>query len=422
MKNIGLKVVCGALVCGALFGVGNVSAYEYDTTSVFRAEYKEGGQDKTAYLRPGAETCVKSDVLQAHYIYFWNEPSREKLEDWPGIVMDEDVRDGVYCYMYPADGVEDFYNYVIFDDNDGKHQTIDLSVVNDSGNLVKSLVYLFDVGDETVVNNQTRYAGRWAVNDVSALESMVAEAKALNPDDYTIDSYAAVVAELGSNVAVEDVTEENQGEYSLKADYISKLDLDNDVLGKLIIQSDGSNYQSEYLEAYNALGEALNNLVERKVIIIDDGIQNGDVTAVYKANSDSEIEIEATPDSGYELESITVKAILSYDEFDNPVLGDPTDIEIEPGETKYGYAFGDSDVKGVYITATFKAEPTEEPVEDSEDSVEDEGDIAVPDTGKEQNISQMITGSLIGCVSIGAVLGGVLGFINRKKISGYLNK
>ena len=73
MKNIGLKVVCGALVCGALFGVGNANAYEYDTTSVFRAEYKEGDQDKTAYLRPGDETCVKSDVLQAHYIYLHPE-------------------------------------------------------------------------------------------------------------------------------------------------------------------------------------------------------------------------------------------------------------------------------------------------------------------------------------------------------------
>ena len=137
-----------------------------------------------------------------------------------------------------------------------------------------------------------------------------------------------------------------------------------------------------------------------------------------------------TPNAGYELESIEVRAILSYDEFDNPVLGDAIDIEIEPGETKYGYVLSDLDAEGIYIKATFKVESGEEPGEDSDnvpieddgDSVEDEVDIMVPDTGEEQKMSQAAMGSLIGCMSVGAILGGVLGFINRKKISSYLKK
>lgn len=63
MKNIGMKVLCGALLCGAFLGANNVSAaYNYDTTSEFSAQ--------DTYIRVGTELCVKSTVLQgSRYMY-----------------------------------------------------------------------------------------------------------------------------------------------------------------------------------------------------------------------------------------------------------------------------------------------------------------------------------------------------------------
>ena len=48
MKIIGSKAIVGALIIGTFIGTNNVSAYRYDTTSVFRAKYQEDGQDDLA--------------------------------------------------------------------------------------------------------------------------------------------------------------------------------------------------------------------------------------------------------------------------------------------------------------------------------------------------------------------------------------
>ena len=458
MKNTGIKVLCGALLCGAFLGANNVSAaYNYDTTSEFSAQ--------DTYIRVGTELCVKSTVLQgSRYMYAWDTSnSNHPLRGWPGVDLVE-AGDGLYCYEHDAD---DGYQYdmVIFNNNGGS-QTVDLSVINDSAGLVKSLVYMFDESDyygDDIYGNRT-YKGRWAVNDTSALVDMVAVAKGLDANRYTIASYEAVADALGSDVAVADVTVENQGQYDLGADYISKLNLSNDVLGKLTIASNGVDYSSAYLDAYNTLGAALNNLVERKMIVVDDGIVNGNVVAEYKPNSDSEINIELTPDFGYEIGSIIVKQIASYDdETKEMTFGETTEIEVVPGEDTYSYAFGDADVKGAYISATFKAKsyiitvdgeeytfdfgttyeqmleginlekegykflylvdedgdkvPDDYVVRgdaeftavyEEEGAATDEEDIAVPDTGSEQGFGEGAKYSLIGCASVGAVMGAAL--------------
>ena len=471
MKNIGMKVLCGALLCGAFLGANNVSAaYNYDTTSEFSAQ--------DTYIRVGTELCVKSTVLQgSRYMYAWDTSnSNHPLRGWPGVDLVE-AGDGLYCYEHDAD---DGYQYdmVIFNNNGGS-QTVDLSVINDSAGLVKSLVYMFDESDyygDDIYGNRT-YEGRWAVNDTNALVDMVAVAKGVDANRYTIASYEAVADALCSDVAVADVTVENQGQYDLGADYISKLNLSNDVLGKLMIASNGVDYSSAYLDAYNTLGAALNNLVERKMIVVDDGIVNGNVVAEYKPNSDSEINIELTPDFGYEIGSITVKQIASYDdETKEMTFGETTEIEVVPGEDTYSYAFGDADVKGAYISATFKAksyiitvdgeeytfdfgttyeqmleginlekegykflylvdEDGEKVPDDyvvrgdaeftavyeEEGAAADEEDIAVPDTGSEQGFGEGIKYSLIGCASVGAVMGAAL-MVAKQRRDGCKNK
>ncbi len=355
MKGMFAKAFCGTLVLSSLFGVMNVNAYEYDTTSVFRAKYQEGGQEKSAYLRNGFRLCVKSDLLQDHFVYIWNGSSKVAEHEWPGIQMSNAGEYGLYCYTY--NGVDDkHYDYVIFNDGSSQHQTIDLSVVDDSSRLVNSLAYSF--GENDRIESNGRYVGRWIVNDTSALVAMVAEAKGLNPAGYTIDSYNAVLAALGSDVAVEDVTPENQGQYVLEADYISKLNIGNDVLNKLYVTYDETTgiYSSQYLDVYNTLGMAMNNLVERKDIVVSDNIQNGQVTAAYQADKDNVVDINVAANTGYETSALTVTKILSYDESGNPVFGDTEDIAVVSGQNNYNYSFDYDAFEGVglYINATFK--------------------------------------------------------------------
>ena len=144
-------------------------------------------------------------------------------------------------------------------------------------------------------------------------------------------------------------------------------------------------------------------------------------------------------------------------------FGETTEIEVVPGEDTYSYAFGDADVKGAYISATFKAksyiitvdgeeytfdfgttyeqmleginlekeghkflylvdEDGEKVPDDyvvrgdaeftavyeEEGAATDEEDIAVPDTGSEQGFGEGAKYSLIGCASVGAAMGAVL--------------
>ncbi|MBR0467835.1 starch-binding protein [Candidatus Saccharibacteria bacterium] len=360
MKNIGTKVLCGMLLCGVFLGVNNVNAasYNYDTTSEFSARNTtSSGWNGNMYIRMGFKMCSKSDVLatwNSYYMYTWdNSNTGGNLANWPGVVMPE-VEGDVRCYTRTIDDGK-HYNKIIFDngkDGNDKRQTIDLDVIDDSGRLVNSLAYLFNESDRVDGGN---YKGRWAVNDTSALIDMVAVAKGLDANKYTTATYATVLDALGSDVPVEEVTVDNQYQYNLGADYVSKLTLSNDVLGKLNIGNEGEIYTSEYLNAYNKLGNALNNLVEKKIIMVDGNIANGSVSAGYKTGSDNDINITVSPNLGYETESITVKEIVSFDQSGDPVFGGETDIDVEPGVDNYEFSFGESSLEGYYITVTFKA-------------------------------------------------------------------
>ena len=360
MKNIGMKVLCGMLLCGVFSGVNNVNAtsYNYDTTSEFSARNTtSSGWNGNMYIRMGFKMCSKSDVLatwNSYYMYTWdNSNTGGNLANWPGVVMPE-IEGDVRCYTRTIDDGK-HYNKIIFDngkDGNDKRQTIDLDVIDDSGRLVNSLAYLFNESDRVDGGN---YKGRWAVNDTNALIDMVAVAKGLDANKYTTATYAAVLDALGSDVPVEEVTVDNQYQYNLGADYVSKLTLSNDVLGKLTIGNEGEIYTSEYLNAYNKLGNALNNLVEKKIIMVDGNIVNGSVSAGYKTGSDNDINITVSPNLGYETESITVKEIVSFDQSGDPVFGGETDIDVEPGVDNYEFSFSESSLEGYYITVTFKA-------------------------------------------------------------------
>lgn len=362
MKNIETKLLCGALLCGAFLGVNNVSAasYNYDTTSEFSARNtSSSGWNGNMYIRMGFKMCTKSDVLEAwdsYRMYTWdNSNSGGNLADWPGVVMPE-VEGNVRCYTRTIDDGK-HYNKIIFDngkEGDDKRQTIDLDVIDDSGKIVNSLAYVFNESDRITEGEQYgKYKGRWAVNDTTALKGIVEVAEGLNKNNYTIASYNAVKEALGTSVEVEEVTVENQGQYELGADYISQLTLANDILGKLNIENEGETYTSEYLNKYNALGNALNNLVERKTILVDDDVANGSISAAYQSDSDDHIAIEASPNLGYEVESITVKEIVTFDQ-GSPVFGNETALDVDPDTNDYEFSFGESGIVGYYITATFK--------------------------------------------------------------------
>lgn len=355
MKIIGSKAIVGALIIGTFIGTNNVNAYNYPTTVEFTARGTESASwNDNTYIKTGFKMCTKSNVLKeqnSYNMYAWDTSNSDgELAGWPGVLMTDDGGD-VYCYTL-TDSYGKHYNKVIFDG--GGRQTIDLSVINDTKDLVNSLAYLFEESDR---QGDGKYKGKWAVNDVSALVAMVEEADSLDGNKYTAETWGAVKAALGDKIEnVEDVTEDNQGDYNLGAYYISKLNLNNDVLHKLSISNEGETFGSEYLDAYNALGKAMNELEERKDIVISDDIVNGTLSAAYPEDSDNDINIKVTPNPGYQIKNITVKKILSYDQgvpqFDE---SDITTIDGVPGEDNYQYSFNDGNFIGLYFDAEFEA-------------------------------------------------------------------
>ena len=310
-----IKTLVGIIVLFIIFGVYPVQAYNYET-SEFRL-YS---------IKDGYKLCVKSDVLKnqgAYNMYAWSTfNSNHELAGWPGVGMTNTGND-IYCYTHTADGER--YDYVIFNGN--SKQTIDLNTINDTKGVINSLLYNFEESD---LQGDGKYRGKWVVNDTTALENMVTEAKGLNANDYTINTYNSVTAALGDAVTASSVTNENKDQYNLGADYISQLTFDTDILDKLtLVYDDGTNkYSSEYLTKYNQLATAMNNLIKRKDIVVNNSTNGGTLNASYKTNSDTSITINAQANTGYELESLTVKKITSYDGSNNPVFGESTNIDI----------------------------------------------------------------------------------------------
>ena len=339
-----IKSLIGIITLLIVLNFSQVDAYNYETSSL-----------RTYSIQDGFQLCVKSDVLKtagAYKMYAWSTfNGNHALAGWPGVDM-TDTNNDVYCYTHTADGER--YDYVIFNGNGA--QTIDLNTINDSKGVINSLIYTFEESDR---QGDGKYKGKWIVNDTQALQNMVTEAKGLNPDDYTISSYNDVKTALGDAVTASNINNSNKDQYSLGADYISQLTFDSDILEKLtLVYDDGTNqYSSEYLTKYNQLGTAMNNLVKRKDILVNNNATGGVINASYKTNSDTSISITVQANEGYELESLTVKKITSYDASDNPVFGESTNIDITANNYEYSFnssEYSSNNMVGVYVDATFK--------------------------------------------------------------------
>ena len=314
----------------AILMSGKIKAFNYKTSEM-----------RVYSLAAGKKICVRSDVFKevnAHNIYIWTSFNGNRpLADWPGIAMQEEAED-IYCYTHTDDG--EAYDYVIF--NGGGRQTIDLSLIDDSEQLISTFLYQFD--DSHMIGG--KYIGAWYVYDTSELVEIVNTAKALDGKDYTIASYNSVLAALGN------------GTDDSKADYISKATIDNDPSDNLAIRYENNVYSSDYIDAYNSLATAMNNLVERMKIVVNNSITGGALSADYVNNSDNSVLITPNPTTGYELKKLTVKKIVSYDSSDNPVYGDETDIDISGGTDTYNYSFdeseyGQNNMVGLYFNAQF---------------------------------------------------------------------
>ena len=343
-KNHIKKIIIITLIFSAiLFFSDKGKCFNYNTTEL-----------RLFSLNNKSKICLKSDVLKnenEYNIYLWTTLNNNKpLVNWPGKEMNNEGND-VYCYVHNDDGEK--YDYVIF--NGGGKQTIDLALINDSESIINSFIYTFD-GTNTSDN---KYIGEWRVYDTHKLIEIVDTAKKLKAQDFTIKTYNKVKESLGDNVNNEYITLENSNLYSLKADYISKLTFDNDPLNKLIINYDNNQYTSEYITNYNNLAIALNNLVERKKIVINNSINNGIISASYEDGYDNKINIDATPITGYEIKSFIIKKIKNND-FNNPISINKINIDTPNlNNTKYNYVFDEADYdtddySTIYIDAEFK--------------------------------------------------------------------
>lgn len=292
-------------------------------------------------LAVGKKICVRSDVFKqvnAYNVYIWTSFNNNKpLAEWPGVAMQEEGED-IYCYTHTDDS--EAYNYVIF--NGGGKQTVDLSLIDDKEQLIDTFLYQFD--DSHMIGG--KYIGEWYVYDTSELVEIVNTAKALDGKKYTINSYNNVLAALGN------------GTDDSKADYISKATIDNDPSDNLTIRYENNVYSSDYIDAYNSLAIAMNNLVERMKISVNNSITGGTLSADYVNNSDNSISITPSANMGYELKKLTAKKIVSYDSDNNPVYGDETNIDISGGADTYNYSFdeseyGQNNMVGLYFDAQF---------------------------------------------------------------------
>ena len=312
----------------AIFFIDGVKAFNYDTSEI-----------RVYSISDGKKICVKSDVLKnenAYNIYIWTSFNGNlPISAWPGVAMQSEGED-IYCYTHVADS--EAYDYVIF--NGGGKQTVDLSLIDDSAQLINTFLYQFD-GSNMI---DGKYVGAWYVYDTSKLVDIVATAKALNQKNYTISSYNNVLTALGNGID------------DSKADYISKATINNDPSNSLVITYENNVYNSAYIDAYNTLAIAMNNLVERKQIVVNNEITGGTLTAAYAENSDNSISIAPSATVGYKLNKLTVNKIVSYDSDNNPVFGDETDLDIT--SDNYNYSFDESEyttnnMLGVYVDAEF---------------------------------------------------------------------
>lgn len=284
----------------------------------------------------GMRLCAKSNVFSegTPHMYGWFTLDNERaLSAWPGELLVRDAN-GNYCY----DVVEsDQFDMAIFN-NDLNAQTIDLSTIKDSGNIINSYLYIFNNMDNG------RYVGKWYVYDNSAITNLVDDNSSKLNDrfKYTKASYNnfKTYYNASSNIVNE------QNPYSSTSAYVIHRD---DSLGYAV-------YSSEYINTYNNLVNASDGLVKRGNIIIADDITGGSVNASYvdtEEDADYIVGINYNAAVGHKLSYLKAFEITNFEDGE-PVLGNEMTVS---NTDNNNYVIFDeneaSSIKGVYIDGKF---------------------------------------------------------------------
>ena len=285
-------------------------------------------------VTPGKRICASSSVFGNAHLYGWNYNSNQPISAWPGEAMERED-DGFYCYTIQNNRT---FDMVLFN-NDYNAQTINLSTIMDDSDLINDYLYIFN----TPYNGM--YIGEWYVYDTSGLTTLVNSTtnKVNNRLKYTKPTYNTLKTEYDNSNGI--------------INYANPYDSTDT---PLVIHKDessgGAVYTSRYVDAYNALANAVEALKERLNLVVNDDIITGELNAEYiddAASSNYLIDITAEPITGYKVSDVTARAITDYNDGE-PVLGDS--IPVTNTENHYYTEYNDSfaqNLKGIYIDANF---------------------------------------------------------------------
>lgn len=306
------------------------------TLGVYDVNAKSDLKIRVYSPRAGSKICAKSSALDSGArVFAWNTfDNNNAISSWPGQVMTLDSN-GNYCYTVNSG---EMFNRIIFNNGDSNNQTIDLSTIRDTGDIIDSLLYVFEEK-----NGKNKYVGEWYVYDNSSLVSLKsnAETKISNRLKYTKSSYNNFKSMYDS--ANSAIMYDNP--ISSTSPYI--IHSNDDINGNAV-------YTSPYIDLYNNFTDSIDDLVERVKLVIDDEISGGVVTASYvdgEADPNNIIHVDSEANLGYDLSSINVHKITGYDGT-SPILGDELSSTSDDN-----YEFSDSDVSGssgIFVSASFK--------------------------------------------------------------------
>ena len=286
----------------------------------------------------GMTICSKSSKYDNNaHLYAWtkNEYGQaiSSVAVWPGLYMTK--TNNIYCYTFKSG---ESANNLIFNNGSNNVQTIDLSAIKDDGNLINKLLYSFEN------KNEVNYIGEWYVYDNSAIVNLVSSAspKVNNRLKYTKATY-----------------NELKTQYTNSSNIMNHTDMLSENTPYIVHQTyvdDRVVYSSPYIDAYNALSNAIEALRNRGNIIVNDSIVGGDIQASYvdtESDENYKVRVEADTADGYELTSLKLNRIESYNESE-PVLGTeytiprptPSTVEIPASDLDGG--------KGLYLNASFR--------------------------------------------------------------------
>lgn len=285
-------------------------------------------------LYPGIKICAQSSIFSDKaYIYGWKNSST--ISAWPGEEMIKD-EDGYYCYTVQENKT---FTKVVFNNNYNS-QTIDLSTIRDSSNLINKYLYVFNSMYDG------KYIGEWYVYDKSGLTTLVSSSsnKVNSRLKYTKATYNTL-----------------KTEYDNSSSIINYPNPYESVESPLVVHRDDSTgtsiYSSPYIDAYNGLSNAIEGLENRVPIVINNEIITGVVEAEYAdeaSNDNYVVGIDAEPVTGYDLKAVRAYKITGYNSGE-PILGD--ELEVTTSGNRYYTEFTQEtaeEIKGVYIDASFQ--------------------------------------------------------------------